>query len=347
MCGARRSFFPMSSERCAGALVVALALAAAESCASTARTAHPASLVPQHSGTTSLLQAVSTVSERVVWVSGHRGTYAWTRDGGETWHAGVVPGADTLQFRDVHGVDSTTAYLLSAGSGDLSRIYKTSDAGRSWTLQFTNRDSAAFFDCMDFWDADHGIAFSDGVAGRTIVIVTADGGGTWSYVDPNALPPALPNEGGFAASGTCVVTGPGGRAWIGTGNGPAARVLRTDDRGRSWTVATAPLASGEASGITSLAFRDTLHGVALGGRIGNPDEHADNVAVTRDGGRTWSLAGRPPFTGAIYGGRYVPGAAAPALVAVGPRGAARAARHRLSHDELRDSAVGPHEPSRA
>jgi photosystem II stability/assembly factor-like uncharacterized protein len=279
------------------------------------------SLVAQQSGTTALLQAVSVVSERVAWVSGHRGTYAWTRDGGQTWRAAVVPGADTLQFRDVHAVDSTTAYLLSAGNGELSRIYKTGDAGRTWALQFTNRDSAAFFDCMDFWDAEHGVAFSDAVGGRTIVITTADGGAHWTYVDPGALPAALPGEGGFAASGTCVIARGAGHAWIGTGNGPVSRVLRTADRGRTWSVATTPLTSGRSAGITSLAFRDTVRGVALGGRIGADGERTNNVAVTADGGRSWRLAGLPRMAGAIYGGAFVPGAPTPTLVAVGPGGA--------------------------
>src|SRR6476619_674852 len=96
----------------------------------------------QVSGTTSLLIAVSPVNERVVWVSGSRGTWLRTTDGGATWRSGRVVGADSLQFRDVYAVDSMTAYLLSIGTGPQSRIYKTTDAGEHWTLQYTNPDSA-------------------------------------------------------------------------------------------------------------------------------------------------------------------------------------------------------------
>ena len=70
-----------------------------------------------------MLQAVSVVDENVVWVSGHRATYVRTVDGGATWEVGVVPGPDTLQFRDVHAVDANTAYLLSAGPSDMSRCH--------------------------------------------------------------------------------------------------------------------------------------------------------------------------------------------------------------------------------
>src|SRR5687767_4242647 len=111
----------------------------------------------QTSGTTALLIAVSPVNDSVVWVSGAQGTYVRTTNGGATWQAGRVPGADSLQFRDVHAVDANTAYLLSIGNGNQSRIYKTTDAGANWKLQFTNPDSAGFYDCMDFWDPKRGL----------------------------------------------------------------------------------------------------------------------------------------------------------------------------------------------
>src|SRR6476620_9864875 len=179
----------------------------------------------QVSGTTALLIAVSPVSERVVWVSGSRGTWLRTTDGGATWRSGRVSGADSLQFRDVYAVDSMTAYLLSIGTGPQSRIYKTRDAGEHWTLQHTNPDSAGFFDCMDFWDANHGIVIGDAIGAQVAILTTADGGATWSRVAPTSLPAALPGDGSFAASGTCLVTRPGGRAWIVASNPARARVL--------------------------------------------------------------------------------------------------------------------------
>src|SRR6202008_2061757 len=104
----------------------------------------------QTSGTTALLIAVSPVNDNVVWVSGARGTWLRTTDGGGTWQSGQVPGADSLQFRDVHAVDANTAYLLSIGNGPQSRIYKTTDAGQTWKLQFTNTEPQGFYDCFDF-----------------------------------------------------------------------------------------------------------------------------------------------------------------------------------------------------
>ena len=277
-------------------------------------------LVEQVSHTTALLQAVSAVSDSVAWVSGHRATWARTTDGGATWLAGAMAGPDsTLEFRDVHAVDANTAYLLSAGNGAASRIYKTTDGGRIWQLQFMNQDSAAFFDCFDFWDAKHGVAVSDAVRGRLVIIRTDDGGAHWNRVPDDGIPPALEGEGAFAASGTCLVAQGRSVAWIGTGSTAAARVFKTTDRGRHWSVMSTPVVSGQSAGIETVAFRDALRGIALGGRIADANDRSDNVAVTGDGGLTWYLAGRPTISGAIYGSSFVPGVG-PVVVAVSPKG---------------------------
>jgi len=54
-------------------------------------------LRPQNSGTTNGLIAVWPVNTQVVWACGRNGTFTVTTDGGHTWHAHVVPGAETLQ----------------------------------------------------------------------------------------------------------------------------------------------------------------------------------------------------------------------------------------------------------
>jgi photosystem II stability/assembly factor-like uncharacterized protein len=222
-----------------------------------------------------------------------------------------------LEFRDVQAVSASTAYLLAAGPGERSRIYKTTDAGRSWELQFINRDPAAFYDCFGFWDATHGIAVSDAVRGRMIVIRTDDGE-HWSPVAEDGMPPALPGEGSPAAGGTCLVARGRTRAWFGTV--PHARVYRSADRGRGWTAVTTPIVTGEAAGVATLAFRDEQHGMALGGRIAKPDDRSDSVAaVTSDGGETWTLVKRPTFSGAVYGAAVVPGMPG-YVVAAGPKG---------------------------
>src|SRR6204780_3449902 len=170
-------------------------------------------LTPQNSGTTQLLIAVSPVDSRVVWAAGAGGTYVVTTDGGETWKAGVVPGAENLQFRDVQGVSDKVAYLMSIGDNTTDfRIYKTEDGGATWTIQFTNETVNAFYDCFAFWTPNRGITHSDSVNGVFPDIRTTDGT-TWESIAAN-MPPALPGEASFSSSGTCNATQGRRNAWI-------------------------------------------------------------------------------------------------------------------------------------
>ena len=273
----------------------------------------------QPSGVTARLRGVSAVSDRVAWASGSAGTVLRTSDGGATWQPMSIPGAEKLDFRDIDAVSEQIAYVLSIGSGESSRIYKTIDSGRSWALQFTNAEPKAFFDAIAFWDADRGIGFSDSVDGQLVILRTGDGGASWSRVPAAGLPPALDNEGAFAASGTNVAVHGRDHVWIGTGAAAVARVLRSVDGGRTWTAAATPLAAGPSSGIFSIAFRDSEHGIVVGGDYRKENEAIDNAAITNDGGRTWTkVTGLSGFRSVAS---YLPGAPTPTLIAVGPQGA--------------------------
>jgi len=191
--------------------------------------------------TKSDFRGLCVVSPNVAWVSGTKGTFARTTDGGKTWSVGTVLGAEKLDFRDVEAFGETTAYLLSAGAGDASRIYKTVDGGKSWAMQFKNADPEAFFDAIAFWDEQNGIALGDPIKGLFQVIVTADSGGNWKPVTAKILPPALPGEGAFAASGTSLVTHGESDVWFATGGAKTARVFHSKDRGQNWEVSETPI----------------------------------------------------------------------------------------------------------
>lgn len=247
----------------------------------------------QNSKTDVPLRGISAVSSKVAWASGAKGTVLRTTDGGETWETLAIVGADSLDFRDIQAFDQNTAFVLSIGPGDQSRIYKTADGGRIWQRQFTNSDPKAFYDCFAFWDSTHGIAVSDSVDGKFPLIATSDGT-TWNQVAVKNMPSALPSEGAFAASGTCIAAFGKSDVWFGTG-GPAARVFHSSDRGKNWTVAETPVIHGEASqGIFSLAFWTAKDGVAVGGDYKEPKKGESVAAVTHDGGKTWKLATKPP-----------------------------------------------------
>src|SRR3954453_576941 len=121
----------------------------------------------QVSNTIESLRGVSAVSRQVAWASGTHGTYLRTADGGRTWTPAQVPDAASLDFRGVVAFSADEAFLMSAGAGELSRIYHTNDAGRHWKLQFTNANPKGFFDSIAFWDARHGVVLGDPVPDET------------------------------------------------------------------------------------------------------------------------------------------------------------------------------------
>jgi photosystem II stability/assembly factor-like uncharacterized protein len=279
------------------------------------------SWVAQTSGTTARLRGLCVVSPKVVWASGTLGTVVRTVDGGITWQDRSVPGASRLDFRDVHAVSDRIAYVLSIGAGELSRIYKTVDGGASWEPRFVNRDPRGFLDALAFWDADRGIVLGDPVDGHFTILTTEDGGSTWSRLPIERMPAALPGEGAFAASGTCLVVQGDRDAWFATGGASVARVFRSSDRGLTWTVHKTPIRAGNASsGIFSLSFRDSDHGVAVGGDYQRPDQPGSFLARTEDGGRTWTVPDGVCPAGYRSAVAYVAGTEPPALVTVGPTG---------------------------
>ena len=271
------------------------------------------------SGTEAVLQAVSPVDDQVVWVSGHEGTLLRSVDGGSTWTAIDTPAGDTLQFRDVKGFSTDAAVVLSSGSGSLSRIYRTENAGTAWTSGFLMDAEDGFLDCLDFWDNDRGFAYGDAIDAVPYILVTENGGLSWERVPASALPPARAGEGGFAASGTCAIAGAGGQGWIATGAGGSARILATADYGRSWTAADLPLATGAMAGAFTMSHHRGSITMILGGDLGREEEVVAN-AVTRTQVGDWvPTPAQAPLQGAVYGSASPD---AESAFAFGPRGSA-------------------------
>ena len=274
----------------------------------------------QTSPTDAELRGLSVVSPTVVWASGTHGTVLRTTNGGATWRRDSVPGAAALDFRAIAATSRRVAHVLSIG--DSSRIYRTTDGGRSWSLRFAATRKGSFFDAIQFWDARHGIAMSDPVEGRFLIITTDDGGESWTEMPSAAMPPALPGEGGFAASGTCLAVLGESDVWLVSGGAASARVYHSADRGRSWTVREAPIRAGVASaGIFSIAFRDSLHGAITGGDYQQPSLRGRNLAVTSDGGATWTLADSAASPAGYRSAvAFLPGSRGRRLVTVGLTG---------------------------
>jgi photosystem II stability/assembly factor-like uncharacterized protein len=243
-------------------------------------------------GSTSHFRGLAAVSRKVAWVSGYDGVVLRTTDGGHTWSDVSVPGAQSLQFRDITAFNARRAVVMAAGTGSDSRLYATSNGGVSWQLTYENTDPAAFFDCMAFFDPRHGLVLSDPVDGKFRILRTSDGGAHWTVQSPDGMPPAGANEYGFAASGECLTT-QGRDAWFGSGGADGARIFHSHDGGRTWQAQTTPIVRGASAGIFGVAFANPRHGIAVGGDFADPTADT-NVAAVSGSGESWSLPAQGP-----------------------------------------------------
>ena len=192
----------------------------------------------QKVNSTSSCRSMSAPSAMVAWAGCTGGKVFRTTDGGAHWSVDSVPGAARLDFRGIAAFDANTAVVASAGPAEQgqARIYRTTDGAKTWQLTWTDSTKGVFLDGLAFWDAQHGFTFSDPVNGKLVILTTADGGTSWQRTDPANIPQVIDKEAAFAASNTQLTTQGTRNGWIATGGGTEARVYRTTDRGRSWTV---------------------------------------------------------------------------------------------------------------
>lgn len=272
------------------------------------------------------LRAVAVTGPSHFQVSGTKGTYAVTEDGGRSWRAVAVPGGDGLDFRGLAALGDRTTILMSAGEAadGKARLFRTEDGGVSWRMVHETRTPGAFFDGLRFWDGKAGLVFGDPVGGAWFVLRTTDGGKTWTRVEI-ASPSLLEGEAAFAASNSSLVLSGRSRAWILSGGaaGPG-RVFISQDRGATWTAAATPIAGGATGGVFGGLAPGGGRGVIVGGDHMDERRASPNIATTTDGGATWSLAAQAENAGLLEAvGRLD----AKTLLAVGPRGTS------ISHDQ--------------
>jgi photosystem II stability/assembly factor-like uncharacterized protein len=247
----------------------------------------------ERSDTLASLRGIHSLSESAAWASGTRGTVL-LRDGGP-WKACVSP-ADSreLDFRGVWGWDSLHAIVMSSGPGTASRLYRTEDGCRSWNVVARNQDEDGFWDAFVFADANDGFLLGDPVMGRFVVMDTHDGGMTWSRDESAALRSDHSGEGAFAASNSSLAVTPDGQdIFFGTGGRAGARIFHR--RQGVWTWSRVRLgAKVESAGVFSIALRDSVHGVAVGGDFKTPGSGSATAVWTADAGASWHPARTEP-----------------------------------------------------
>ena len=244
------------------------------------------SLFPLQSGKSTSMRGLSVLDDSIAWVSGSNGWTARSLDRGKTWSWKQIPGYEKLDFRDIEAFSASRAIIVSAGTPAV--ILLTNNGGAEWQEVYRNDSADIFLDGMDFWDSERGIIYGDPINGKLVLLRTADGGMTWQNISSNMHVTLIDGEASFAASGTAIRCGKGGRTWIATG-GKQSRILFSSDHGNSWEDYACPILQGKRStGPFSIAFFRHRTGVAAGGDYLADTARLNNFLLTRNAGKTWT-----------------------------------------------------------
>ena len=242
------------------------------------------------------IRGLSIISDSVAWASGSNGHIGKTIDGGQNWKWMQPLGYEKLDFRDIEAFDADRAIIVNAGSP--AYILKTEDGGKSWKEVYKNIDSAIFLDGMDFWSEKRGIAFGDPIQNHLQLLITNDGGDSWTDISSKLGFDMEKGEAGFAASGTTIKALPGGRVWIATG-GVKSNIYTSEDYGINWKKFECPILQGSAStGVFGMDFYEGSYGsqgIVVGGDYTKDKENSNNVLLTSDGGKTWNKPSKPVY----------------------------------------------------
>ena len=231
-------------------------------------------------------------SNMIVWATGSKGAIVRSADSGNTWEPLHISGAEALDFRAVQTFDGKTVYVMSSGDAGASRIYKSTDGGANWEMQFTDKRKGFFLDALVCSDDQHCYALSDPVEGKFLLIATSDGA-HWKELPRDHMPAALAQEGAFAASNSSLLVYRKSELYFATG-GPKARVFHSSDLGQTWDVDETPILSGKASqGIFSIVRAGNTV-VVVGGDYEKPQTAERTAAFSSDEGKTWRLAEAMP-----------------------------------------------------
>lgn len=260
------------------------------------------------------LRAVAVVAAGRFQVAGSKGTYAVTEDGGGAWRLAAPPGGEVLDFRGVAALEDRTAVLMSAGDGPAgqAKLFRTDDAGRTWSLAFETRLPGSFLDTIAFRDARRGFVLGDPIDGRWFLLGTRDGGKTWSRTEG---PPVQPGEAAFAASNSALFLGGRSDIWIVSGGLARGRVHHSKDGGRTWVAAQSPLPASQTAGLFGGLALAAGRAVVVGGDY--KDELAAGPSIAVGAGGAWTLA---PHVGTPRLLEGVGRLDAKTLIAIGPRG---------------------------
>jgi photosystem II stability/assembly factor-like uncharacterized protein len=122
---------------------------------------------------------VQAVSHEIVWAVGDDSHVYVTTNGGVIWVTRTVPGAGNLSA--LFAFDDQVAVVAD----QLGRFWRTTDQGTQWIPVHPSTGSS--INGIHFFDDQNGWAMGDPVNGHYVILLSADGGWTWTPA-PNTPP---------------------------------------------------------------------------------------------------------------------------------------------------------------
>jgi photosystem II stability/assembly factor-like uncharacterized protein len=279
----------------------------------------------------SSIRALEVVNEKTVWWAGSNGLVGHTKNGGKSWETDTLSyQGEPLHFRAI-SVTPSAVFVLSIESPAL--LFKSGNQGQDWELVYQEDHPSAFYDAMQFWNPQEGIAMGDPTDGCISIIITRDGGDSWQKLPCGQLPAAAEGEAAFAASNSNIALHDD-HAWVVTG-GAKARVLHSSDKGKTWSITQSPIKEGgQMTGIYSVDFWDAERGIIFGGDWNDKNNNHQNKAITSDGGKSWQLMADGSGAGYRSSVKFFPQGNGEAILAVGIPGISISKDNGLSWQDL-------------
>jgi len=263
------------------------------------------------------IRAIQVIDSDNLLFVGSIGDVGYTSNAGKSWTKKYIIYQDSIKphFRSIATNKKDDFALSIANPALLFEI-----TGTETSLVYKEENEKVFYDSMQFFDDNiHGIAVGDPTENCASIILTDDRGFTWKKLSCENLPKFEDGEAFFAASNTNIKT-LGNTVWIASG-GTKARVLKSDDFGQTWQIFDTPIIQGNGpQGIYSIDFADKNNGIIIGGDYSKPLENKANKAITKDGGKTWTLVANnqsPNYKSCV---QYVPNTQGKEVFAVGKTG---------------------------
>lgn len=233
------------------------------------------------------IRGMSVVNDKIVWLSGSKGTVAISVDAGKSFRWITVTGYEKRDFRDIEAFDAGTAIIMAVDTPAV--ILKTTDAGKTWKKVFEDKRPGMFLDAMEFWNEMSGIAVGDPIDGKIFIARTFDGGETWRGLPDAYYPTAENGEAMFASSGTNVTKLNKQEAVFVTG-GKKSRMFIRDAK------INLPVIQGEDfTGANSVAVYDEKNIIIVGGDFTKDTSRKLNCVLTKNKGKTFITPATPPF----------------------------------------------------